>query len=196
MERNEVGMTETESLQLITSMINKARNRFNETGTMYLLFGWVILICCLAQFVALYFFKNHNAYYIWYLTWAAVIYQVVYLRKKRATDKTRTYTGEIIGFVWLVFIICISLLIFLQIYLKSPVTINPSILIMYGMPTFLSGVILKSDALKIGGIFCWLLAVVSMFISYEFQLLLIALAVVVAWIVPGYLLKQKFKKEN
>jgi hypothetical protein len=196
MESNEMQMTEKESLQLITSMINKARNRFNETGALYLLYGWVILICCLVQFVALYFFKNHHVYYIWYFTWAAVIYQVVYLRKKRATDKTRTYTGEIIGFVWLVFIICISLLIFLQIYLKSPVTINPSILIMYGMPTFLSGVILKSNALKRGGVCCWLLAVLSMFIAYEFQLLLIALAVILAWIVPGYLFKRKFKKEN
>jgi hypothetical protein len=196
MEKEEKEMTEKDSLQLITSMINKARNRFNETGILYLIYGWIIFICSLVQFIALYFFKSQNAYYIWYLTWAAVIYQVIYLRKKRASQKTRTYTDEIVGYVWLVFIICISLLIFLQLYLKSIATINPSILVLYGMPTFLSGVILKSNPLKIGGICCWLLAIVSIFILPEFQLLIIAVAVVVAWIIPGYLLKQKFKKEN
>ena len=189
-------LTEKESMELITSMINKARNRFNESGIIYLIYGWVIFICSLVQFIALYFYKNTDVYYIWYLTWLPVIYHVIYLRKKRASEKTRTYTDEIIGYIWLVFIISISLLIFLLLYLKISATINLTILILYGMPTFLSGVILKSKALKIGGVFCWLLAILSVFIYPDFQSLLIALAVVVAWIIPGYILKEKLKKER
>lgn len=189
-------LSEKESLALITSMINKARNNFNESGIIYLIYGWTIFICSLVQFIALYFFKNPDAYYIWYLTWLPVIYHVIYLRKKRASDKTRTYTDEIIGHIWLVFIICISLLIFLQLFLNTSATINLTILVLYGMPTFLSGVILKSSALKIGGIFCWLLAILSVFIYPEFQSLLIAVAVVVAWIIPGYILKENLKKES
>ena len=38
-------LSEKESMELITSMINKARNRFNETGIIYLVYGWVIFIC-------------------------------------------------------------------------------------------------------------------------------------------------------
>jgi hypothetical protein len=34
-----------DSLHLIESMINKARNRFSENGHLYLLWGWVILVC-------------------------------------------------------------------------------------------------------------------------------------------------------
>ncbi len=144
-----------------------------------------------------FFYKNPNAYYIWYFTWALVIYHIIYFRNKRASEKTRTYTGEIIGYIWLVFIICIALLIFLQLYLNSPITIiNLTILVMYGMPTFLSGVILKSNALKIGGVCCWLLAVLSIFIYPEFQSLLISVAVVVAWIIPGYILRKNFKEKS
>ena len=33
-----------QSLNLIESMINKARNRFSENGHLYLLWGWVILL--------------------------------------------------------------------------------------------------------------------------------------------------------
>ena len=40
------------------------------------------------------------------------------------------------------------------------------------------------------------LYVFSVFISMEYQLLLIAAAVIVAWITPGFILKQNFKKEN
>ncbi len=196
MNQGEKLMTETESMQLISSMINKAKNRFSENGMLYLLWGWLVLICCLVQFIELYFFNNQNAYYIWYATWLAPIYQVIYLRRFRKKRRVRTYTGEIIGFVWLVFLVCITLIVFILIYLKAYSVINPAVLIMYGMPTFLSGVILKFKPLRIGGICCWLLSVLSVFANYEFQLLCISLAVIVAWIIPGYLLRAKFKKEN
>ena len=196
MNQGEKLMTETESMQLISSMINKAKNRFSENGMLYLLWGWLVLICCLVQFTALYFFNNQNAYYIWYATWLAPIYQVIYLRRFRKQRRVKTYTGEIVGFVWLVFVICIALIVFILIYLKAYSGINPAVLIMYGIPTFLSGVILKFKPLVIGGICCWVIALVSPFVNFDYQLLLISAAVISAWIIPGYLLKQKFKKGN
>ena len=196
MAQQERSMTEIESMALITSMINKAKNKLNENGRLYILWGWLIFICCLVQFTALYFFNDQNAYYIWYVTWLAPIYQVFYIRKRRKARTARSYTDEIAGFVWLIFIICTSLIVFIMIHFKVYTGINPAVLVMYGMPTVLSGVILKFKPLKAGGIYCWLLAILSVFTTYEFQLLLIALAVVVAWIVPGYLLRHKFKKEN
>ena len=189
-------MSEKESLQLITSMINKAKNRVTETGTLYLLWGWLILICCLVQFIALHFFNNENAYYVWFSTWLLLIYQIFYLGKKRKSRKVRTYTGEINAFVWLVFFICLMLTVFIGIQFKRYEMIDPLLLVLYGMPTFLSGIILKFKPLVIGGISCWLLAVVSVFLPTEYQLLCIAGAVIFAWIVPGYLLKANFKKEN
>jgi hypothetical protein len=74
--------------------------------------------------------------------------------------------------------------------------INACVLVMYGMPTFLSGVILRFKPLRIGGIACWLLAIAAMFTDYQYQLLLLALAVIAAWIIPGFILRAKFKKEN
>ena len=177
-------------------MINKAKNRFSENGFLYLLWGWVILICCLSQFSLLYFFSYEGAYYIWYLTWIAVIGYVFYLNKKKKNRIIRTYTDEINGFVWLVFIICTALLVFILINAEAINYINPAILVMYGMPTFLSGIILKFRPLIIGGICCWLLSLLSLLTEYDFQLLLIAIAVIAAWLIPGYLLQKKYKKEN
>lgn len=196
MNPEEKDMTEIESMQLITSMINKAKNRFSETGILYLLWGWLILACCIVQFIASYFFKIENAYYVWYVTWIAVIYQVFFLHQKRKSRKVKTYTDDIRRFVWIVFFICEMLLIFILIQFKMYQAIYPAILVMYGMPTFLSGIILKFKPLVIGAIFCWLFAAISPFINFDFQLLLIAGSIIAGWIIPGYLLKSKFKKEN
>lgn len=57
---SEIKMSEAESMQLITSMINKAKNFYGETGLFYLIWGWVILFCCLTSFVTVYFFKYEN----------------------------------------------------------------------------------------------------------------------------------------
>ena len=189
-------MTEAQSLEIITGMINRAKNRFSETGTLYLLWGWMIFICCLIQFVLLFFFNNSQAYYIWYVTWIAVIYQVYYVIKKKRTQRVRTYTDEIVGFVWLTFMICAVIIVYILIKNDAFTAINACVLFLYGIPTFLSGIILKFKPLSTGGFICWLLAIVAAFTSYEYQLLLLALAVACAWIIPGYLLRSKFKKEN
>jgi hypothetical protein len=72
--------------------------------------------------------------------------------------------------------------------------INPIVLTVYGMPIFLSGIILRFKPLVIGGIGCWVLSIAATFISnYDYQFLLIPLAMVIAWITPGYLLRAKYK---
>ena len=123
-------------------------------------------------------------------------FQIFYLRKVRKTRRTKTYTSEINAFVWIVFFICMILVIFICNVSKKYEIINPLLLVLYGMPTSLSGVIIKFKPLIIGAICCWILAAVSPFINMDYQLILVATAVIVAWIIPGYLLRQKFKKEN
>lgn len=162
---------------------------------MYLLWWWLIPFCCIFQFVALQFF-NINAYYVWYSTWLLLVYQFFFLRKKRKARKVRTYTEEINGFVWLVFFICLVLVIFILIQFERYELINSMLLVLYGMPTFLSGIILKFKPLIIGGVCCWLIALASPFISFNYQLLLIAVGVSAGWIIPGYLMRQKFKNRN
>ena len=192
----EIRMTEKESLELIASMINKAKNNFTQGGFLYLLWGWVILICCTIQFVAEHFFDYTNAYSIWYITWLVVIFQVIYLQKKKKSQKIKTCTDEINAFVWVVFFICMMLMIFICLQFKKYEMINPMLLVLYGKPTFLVGIIIKFKPLVIGGICCWGLASISPFIDFDFQLLLIAAAVIAAWIIPGYILKLKFKIQN
>ena len=192
----EENFSEQNSLQLIESMINKAKNKFSENGTLYLLWGYTILVCSVAQFLLQEVFSFKEAQYVWMLTWLVVIYQTIFLVKKKKQAKVRTYTDDIIGFVWLAFVVCLFLTIFILGYHKQYLLINSVILILYGVPTFLSGAILKFRPLMIGGICCWLLAALSPFVMDKYHFLLLGAAVVAAWIIPGHLLRIRYKKEN
>jgi uncharacterized membrane protein YfcA len=188
-----------QSLQLIGAMINKAKGRFSENGHLYLLWGWAVLVCSITQFILMKYVKWENHYLVWLSMWLVLIYQAIYLSRRKKKEKVRTYTDEIIAVVWITFVVLMFLFGFLFGSLLGGEYyrfINPGFLTLYGMPTVLSGTILRFRALIIGGVSCWLLAILSVFIPYDYQLLLLAVAVVCAWIIPGYLLRKRFKNQH
>ncbi len=195
MEQQE--LSTRDSLQLIESMINKAQNRFSENGHLYLLWGWVVLVCSITSFIAIYFYSDGKMImYVWMLTIPTVIYQMIYLARVKKNTAVRTYTDEINSYVWLVFVIMGFLVGIIVGRSGQPQLFNPLVLMLYGMPTFLSGVILKFRPLRIGAICCWTLALVSVMIPYQFSFLLLAVAVITTWIIPGYLLRSRFKTQH
>jgi hypothetical protein len=121
------------------------------------------------------------------------------MRKKHRQRKVRTYTGYIIGYVWVTFAILIFLIVFLIGLLTTDdyyAHIFPILLALYGMPVFLSGIILRFRPLIIAGVGCWILSVATIFIPvYDYQILMPAFAMIIAWIIPGYLLRAKYKSQ-
>jgi hypothetical protein len=195
----ESGFSGQESLELIQSMINRARHQFSENGHLYLIWGWVVLLCSVGQFILMNVVNYEKHYLVWTLTWVAVIYQTIYLYKKKKSRTVRTYTDDILSFVWVVFIILMFLFGYLfgsvlgQEYYKF---INPGFLALYGMPTFLSGVIIRFRPLQIGAVCCWVLSAIAPYVPYRYQILLLSAGVIAAWIVPGYILRARYKKQN
>lgn len=184
------------SLRLIESMINKAKNQFNENGTLYLLWGYTILFCCGTQFIARHFFDTERSYYVWFLTWILVIYQIFFIVKRKKEQKVTTYTDSLIGVVWVSFTVALFIIIFILGAYEAQRAINPVILVLYGIPTVLSGSIIKFRPLVIGGACCWALAIAGPFVATEFQYLLLCAAVILAWIIPGHLLRIRYKKQQ
>lgn len=188
-----------QSLAVIQSMISAARNQFGENGHLYLLWGWVVFVCSVAQFILLNYVRYEQHYMVWMLTWAALIYQMIYLARRGRRKTVRTYADKLIGYVWIVFVVLMFLFGFLfgrELGDEYYRMMSPGFLALYGMPTLLSGVILSFRPLMAGGVSCWVLSIASAFTPYEYQLLLLSLAMITAWIIPGYLLRRKYKKEN
>jgi len=188
--------SEKQSLGIIEEMINKAKNQFSEDGSMYLLWGWVILFCSLGHFILDVVVDYPRPWAIWSLTWLVAVYMIFYLRSKDRKRTVRTYTDDLLRYVWLAFVIMMVVMFFLlqkfvpQFWLYNFLFV----LLCYGMPTFLSGSILQFRPLVLGGIFCWLLAVAAGFVHFSYHPLFVTAAVIVAWIIPGYILRDKYRK--
>lgn len=192
----ESSITETESLELIQSMINKAKNHVSENGTLYLLWGWVVLVCSLGQFMLKEILHYEQAHLVWMLTWLVIPFMIYFLKRQRKLKVVRTYTDDILGYVWNSFVIMMFLTFFIvfRFIPEGFRFVNIFVLLLYGMPTFLSGTILKFRPLIFGGFSCWILAFISGFTNDAYHPLFIAAAVIIAWIIPGYILKSRFKK--
>jgi hypothetical protein len=198
MNSQDSSFSASDSFQVIESMILQAKNRFSENGFLYLLWGWTVFVCSLGQFI-LQRMHIERPDAIWALTWVAFIIQFVYLARRKKVQKVKTYTDEILSYVWLVFVV---LMVWIGFMLGRilPVSllhyISVFFLILYGMPTVLSGILLRFRPLVIGGIFCWILVLVSLFIQPDYYPLLLTAAVVAAWIIPGYLLRTRFNQQE
>lgn len=107
---------------------------------------------------------------------------------KKATVKTIIDTSMI--YLWNGFVV--SILIIITIGIVNHVswhTINPLIIVLYGLGTFVSGGILKFRPLIRGGILAWVLSIIAFLVQSEIQLLIMALAIIVSYLIPGYMLK-------
>jgi FtsH-binding integral membrane protein len=191
-------LTEKQSLSIIEEMINRAKNQFSEDGSLYLLWGWVILFCSLGHFVLQVVVEYNRPWQIWSVTWVVAVYMLIFLRRKNRTRKVKTYTEELLSYVWLAFVIMMALTFFLlQKFVPQFWLYNfMFILLCYGMPTFLSGIILQFRPLIIGGVVCWVLSAASGFVHFSYHPLFVSAAVVVAWIIPGFILRERFKRMN
>jgi len=185
-----------DSLLLIDSMINKAKNRFSDNGFLYLLWGWAIFVCSLFHFAAIKLDLFKRPEWVWTVTWGVVIFQIIYLVKMKRKEKVKTYSDGIIDAIWICFGICMFVLMIVMGRFHLWIYINSLVLLFYGIPTFLSGFVMRFTPLKLGGIACWLLAIASTYVAPVYYLLLIASAVLIAWIIPGYMLRKKFKNQN
>jgi hypothetical protein len=188
-----------QSLQVIQSMIEKAKNQLSENGHLYLLWGWVIFIASAGQFVLLNIVHYQNDYIVWFLPWLAVIYQAFYLAKKKKQKKVTGYADHIIGFVWITFFILLVLFGFIFGRALGPEyykLVCPASLALYGMPTLMSGIILRFRPLIVGAIGCWLLSIGALFVRYDYQILFLSAAMIIAWIIPGYILRSNYQKQK
>jgi hypothetical protein len=191
--------SEQEGLALIESMIHRAKGEFSENGQLYLLWGWLVFFCSITQFIIQYFFHRPDGSIVWTLTWVAAIYSTWVRRKDRKRTRVRTYTDEIIAYVWLTFVLSLFIILFVITFRGGGPAwqrTSPAILCTYAIPSFLSGIILRFRPLILGGLACWALAIITLFLPLEFQILMLALAMVIAWIIPGYKLRARFRRSR
>jgi membrane protein implicated in regulation of membrane protease activity len=66
----------------------------------------------------------------------------------------------------------------------------PIIMFLYGLGTFVSGGILKFRPLVWGAVGAWATGIAALFVTFQHQLILLAISVLVSYLIPGYLLSK------
>ena len=207
-------LTGQESIELITQMINKARNAYYDTGIAAIMWGSVVAFCALEKF-AEFQFDYRLPFDIYLLTLAAIIPQIFITIKEKKGRAVKSYDDPYMDYIWLGFGICIALMIFIVnviFRVWNPVAdeytvltghqpafqfyefIAPLFLILYGLPTFITGTACKFRPMLWGGLLCWACCVITVFTTIKIDLLLTALSSIGAWLIPGLILEKKYKK--
>ncbi|HJW18246.1 MAG TPA: hypothetical protein VJ499_14040 [Flavisolibacter sp.] len=178
-----------QSLHLIQAMISKTKSNLSENSIYFLLWGWVTFIAIIGQFFLKVVLNYEHHYLVWLLTIPAAIVSIIYSTRKHNKHKVRTYIGESMSYLWTG--IGISIFLLCMIISKTNGGWNnawPFFILMYGLGTFVSGMILKFKPLVMGGVICWILTIISVFVPFDYQLLLAAGAILSSYIIPGHLL--------
>lgn len=184
-------LSEAQSLELITQMINKAKCDYEETGIGAILWGSLVACCSLITFGNFYW-KINAFYYIWFLTLFALIPQIIVSVRSAKRKKYKTYGDEAMAAIWISFGIALFLV---SIYSNKYQLPNAALfMIMYGIPTFATGYINHFKPMIIGGIVFWLFAVICFYVSFPYIMLYTAAAAIIAWFIPGLILRRRYKK--
>jgi hypothetical protein len=189
MENDEKLMTGEESLKIITEMINKSKVSISQ-GSFHLLFwGWLIFFCSLSEYCLYRFTDFSNAWYVWFFVIPGVFVSMIYGFVKGKKAAVHTYAEMVYMWVWLGFAFAIAVLFI--IHGKEMASVGKYILVLVGLPTFISGFVLKFKPLIFGGIAFWIFALVANFSGPAISGLCMPLAIVAGYLIPGYLLKRK-----
>jgi len=180
-----------EKLDVIYEMIENSKNQIRENGFFYLLWGWLVLVASLSHFIMM----KMGVFYS-FLAWPVimtvgmVISVIAGIRMgKKAGHKSHIDNAVI--YLWYGFFFALLVVLSFSIGGKIPWEMtNALIIVMYGLGTFVSGGILKFKPLIVGGISCWIIALGVFVVPGDYMLLLVALSIIIAYLIPGYLLRR------
>ncbi len=182
-----------ESLRLIQSMITKTKQDISDNSVHFLVWGWITFIACTGQFVLKNIFNYEKHYVVWSLTVVGIIFSNWYNFKEEKTRKVKTYVGESIKHLWLGMAIAYFVLSIIFTKTGWNTQVFPFFILLYGLGSFISGSIIQFRPLIVGGIIAFIVAIVSVFAPYDYQILFAAGAILFSYIIPAYLLRYKNK---
>ena len=189
-------MTPEESLQIIRKTISNSRKNMREARFYYVLWGWAFILASLCNYAMLKYYIQRESYgALWWkslIIWVvfvaiAMVIQRIKVTRKPVGGKVVTHLDQYITILWLSAGVIMALMVFFAFKVDSyPV---PFILGIVALATFVSGMMVKYTPLVVGGIIFLVSAVLAIYLGGLEQLLVFAGAMVLGYLIPGYMLR-------
>jgi hypothetical protein len=186
METTEENLDPAQSLQMITAVIAKTKENIKEHNFIYLLWGWLIAVASFSFFI-LHTYTSFKLFFLPFpiLALTGIIISVLHYARKRF--ESETYVSYYLKKLWIVLGISFILVVFINVVTTEPPFTYT--LLIGGIGTMVSGLVLRFRPLVLGGVLFLLLSVGSVFTPDVYKPLLQGVAVIGGYLIPGYLLK-------
>ena len=191
MDKQTEDFSPQESLKIIQAMISKAKDSVADKSYYFLLWGWLVFAASLIQFVLKVIFKSELHPIGWTLMIVGAVLSGYYSRKEKKVRLVRSHVDDSIGYLWTAIGITQGVFILYFSIHGDWENCYTFFILLYSIGCFVTGRILKFKPLVWGAIANWMLAIVSTFASYDYNILILALAILVSYIIPGYMLRKE-----
>ena len=170
-----------ESLALIGRMIENTRSRMvRNSGRPLLAWGYAVL-----------YFQNPRWNYLWLMLPLLGWLLMWISREKKPEGEVRTFVDRVIGNVWTVMGLSAWFVSMLALFTPMRLPILFIILLIMGMGTTVTGLIIRFTPTAVGGVAAIILAPFTLIAGNMWQPLLFIAGFVVMMIVPGHILNYK-----
>jgi hypothetical protein len=184
-----------QSIDLIQSMIDKTKSTVADGSVFFLLWGWIVFIACIPQYILKNVLHYQHHYYAWFIIFMGIAGSVYMSIKKSKTTIVKTYISEGIEQLWLG--VAISFMALAFIFAKIGYEHSfPFYIMFYAIGCFITGRLIHFSPLVWGSIGAWLLAILSVYLDYDTNIMVTAVTILISYLIPGYLLHIKYKKIN
>lgn len=193
---NDQQLSNEKSLEIIQQMINQAKTNITDNGLGWMLWGTLLFLASLSTYI----FISTSAENIW-LGWNIFgVFTIVMLgydifRPKR--KQVRTYIDDLLRLVDIGFTVTLFTVIFAINFAVNANSGFGFFLMIFAFQMLIKGGAVRSRALIIGAAVNWAGAI-AIFLNKEFKydMLIMAAAVLIGYIIPGLLLWLQYRKLN
>lgn len=191
MDNNKEEFSPEESLRVIQTMIDKTKNSVADKSFYFLLWGWLVFFGAMIQFILKVVVQTPLHYIAWNIMILGVIVSIFRGVRERG-KKVKTYVDASLRNIWICLSVTWAVLIFIFMRKGGWENCYTIFILMYSVGCYLTGKTLQFPPLVWGAIICWGLAIVSTFVSYDVNIVILALAILVSYIIPGYLMRREY----
>ncbi|HEX2533401.1 MAG TPA: hypothetical protein VHK69_06680 [Chitinophagaceae bacterium] len=207
--REEEPIDHRQGLQLIEQMISAARNEHQEKGDGWLIWGWLLFVASVASALLIYGDQVRAVGWVWtaILPLGAVVALVFQFRKSGSEAGVKSYAGALLDKLGKGFFISLFLLVAAGIITESHYAFG-YYYILYGFWMYIHASALNFRPLLVGAFVNWAAALAIFFIArqaperltvphaFGYEMVVSAAAILIGYLVPGYLLRQQYHKKT
>jgi hypothetical protein len=197
MQTEEKELSPQQSLDLIRSMIDHTRGAVADNSFYFLLWGWLVFGCSVLQYLLKTYDITPYHYAVWWCMPIGGVISGIYGSRQSKKVRVKSFIDDAMNFVWLgIAFSFLALLIINILNTEGWRTAFTYYILLYAIGTFVTGSLIRFKPLIIGGVINFALAIISIKLNYDGQLMIGAFAVLISYIIPGHLLRLRYKKQN